>query len=79
MRMTIICCPFKTSFGSYASSLKTAIESKTGETVQWVGSNCGCGDPIEKSRQFLMQGPSATILKCRFSRIRFRQKCGRDR
>jgi hypothetical protein len=41
MRMTIICCPFKTSFGSYANSLKAAIENKTGETVQWVGSNCG--------------------------------------
>ncbi len=54
MRMTIICCPFKTSFGSYASSLKAAVENKTGDTVQWVGSNCGCGDPIEKSRQFLM-------------------------
>ena len=52
MRITIICCPFKTSFGSYASSLKEAIETKTGDTVQWVGSNCGCGDPIEKSRQF---------------------------
>jgi hypothetical protein len=52
MRMTIICCPFKTSFGSYASSLKAAIEKKTGDTVQWVGSNCGCGDPIEKSRLF---------------------------
>jgi len=52
MRMTIICCPFKTSFGSYASSLKAAIEKKTGDTVQWVGSNCGCGDPIEVSRQF---------------------------
>jgi glycosyltransferase involved in cell wall biosynthesis len=50
--MTIICCPFQTSFGSYASSLKAAIEKKTGETVQWVASNCGCGDPIEKARLF---------------------------
>jgi glycosyltransferase involved in cell wall biosynthesis len=54
MRMTIICCPFKTSFGSYASALKAAIEKKTGDPVQWVGSNCGCGDPVEKSRQFLI-------------------------
>jgi glycosyltransferase involved in cell wall biosynthesis len=52
MRVTFICCPFKTSFGSYASSLKAAIENKIGDTVQWVGSNCGCGDPIEKNRQF---------------------------
>ena len=52
MQITFICCPFKTSYGSYASSLKTAMEQKTGNTVQWVGSNCGCGDPIEKSRQF---------------------------
>ena len=52
MRVTFICCPFKTSFGSYTDSLKAAIEKKTGDTVQWVGSNCGCGDPIEKGRQF---------------------------
>jgi glycosyltransferase involved in cell wall biosynthesis len=52
MRVTFICCPFKTSFGSYASSLKSAIENKTGDAVQWVGSNCGCGDPIERNRQF---------------------------
>jgi glycosyltransferase involved in cell wall biosynthesis len=52
MRRTIICCPFKTSFGSYASSLKEAIEKKTGDTMQWVGSNCGCGDPIEVGKQF---------------------------
>ena len=52
MRVTFICCPFKTSFGSYASSLKVAIEQQTGNSVQWIGSNCGCGDPIEKNRQF---------------------------
>ena len=52
MRVTFICCPFKTSFGSYAMSLKTAIEGKTGDSVQWIGSNCGCGDPIERTRQF---------------------------
>jgi glycosyltransferase involved in cell wall biosynthesis len=54
MRISIICCPFKTSFGSYARSLKTELEKKTGETVQWIGSNCGCGDPAEVGRQFLL-------------------------
>jgi glycosyltransferase involved in cell wall biosynthesis len=54
MRITLICCPFKTSFGSYGSSLKAAIEKKTGNTVQWVASNCGCGTPMAVSRQFLM-------------------------
>jgi len=54
MRITLICCPFKTSFGSYGSSLKAAFEKKTGNTVQWVASNCGCGTPMAVSRQFLM-------------------------
>lgn len=53
MRITLICCPFKTSYGWYADSLKKAIERKTGSAVQWVASNCGCGDPIEVGRQFL--------------------------
>lgn len=52
MRMTMICCPFKTSYGAYASCLKAELEKKTGSTMQWVASNCGCGDPIETSRQF---------------------------
>ena len=55
MRMTMICCPFKTSYGSYASCLKAEIEKKTGGDMQWVASNCGCGDPIETSRQFQAQ------------------------
>jgi glycosyltransferase involved in cell wall biosynthesis len=54
MRITLICCPFKTSFGLYGSSLKAAIEKKTGNPVQWVASNCGCGTPMAVSRQFLM-------------------------
>ena len=53
MQMTLICCPFNTSYGAYARSLKSAIERETGDTVQWVGSNCGCGDPIEVGRQFI--------------------------
>jgi glycosyltransferase involved in cell wall biosynthesis len=52
MEMTMICCPFKTSYGSYASSLISAIEKKTGGKMNWVASNCGCGDPIEVNRCF---------------------------
>jgi hypothetical protein len=55
MEMTMICCPFKTSYGSYASSLISAIEKKTGGKMNWVGSNCGCGDPVEVSRCFQAQ------------------------
>ena len=29
---------------------------KTGEPVQWVASNCGCGDDVEVNRQFQMPG-----------------------
>ncbi|MBW4053393.1 MAG: glycosyltransferase family 4 protein, partial [Proteobacteria bacterium] len=52
MRITYIGCPFKTSYGSYVDSLKTAIENRTSTPIQWVASNCGCGDPIERSRLF---------------------------
>jgi glycosyltransferase involved in cell wall biosynthesis len=52
MQITLICCPFKTAFGLYGASLKAAIEKKTGNTVQWVGSNCGCGTPMAVNRQF---------------------------
>lgn len=52
MRITLICCPFQTSYGWYADSLKKAIERKAGRSVQWIASNCGCGDPIEVGRQF---------------------------
>jgi glycosyltransferase involved in cell wall biosynthesis len=52
MKVSLICCPFKTSFGSYASALKCAIERKTGDKVQWVGTNCGCQDPVEVKRDF---------------------------
>jgi glycosyltransferase involved in cell wall biosynthesis len=53
MRVSFLCCPFRTSFGAYGNSLKSAIEAKTGSKVQWVASNCGCGDPVEAGRQFL--------------------------
>jgi len=52
MQVSMICCPFQTSFGSYGSSLKAALEKTIGRPVQWVASNCGCGDPIEVNRQY---------------------------
>ncbi len=52
MRVSFICCPFKTSFGAYGSSLKAALQSKIGSEIQWVASNCGCGDPMESGRKF---------------------------
>ena len=56
MRVTLIACPFKTSYGAATESLKKALEKKTGRTVEWVASNCGCGDDAETGRQFRMQG-----------------------
>jgi glycosyltransferase involved in cell wall biosynthesis len=52
MQISMICCPFKTSYGNYASGLIRAIEKKTGSTVKWVASNCGCGDAVETRRDF---------------------------
>ena len=56
MKVTLIGCPFKTSYGAATESLKKALEKKTGSPVEWVASNCGCGDDVEISRQFQMQG-----------------------
>lgn len=55
MKITMIGCPFKTSYGYYAESLKEAIERKTGDPISWVASNCGCGDPAERQRLFEVQ------------------------
>ena len=52
MQVTFICCPFQTSYGWYADSLRRAIEKRTGDAIQWVASNCGCGDPIEVGKRF---------------------------
>lgn len=52
MKISMLGCPFKTSFGCYISCLRDAIEKKTASPVQWVGSNCGCGDPVESGREF---------------------------
>jgi glycosyltransferase involved in cell wall biosynthesis len=59
MNITMICCPFQTSFGAYTNALKNAIEKRTGELVEWVASNCGCGDEIEVNRLF-------QIDRCRY-------------
>lgn len=56
MQITLIGCPFKTSYGAATESLKMALEKKTGSKVQWVASNCGCGDNVEIARQFQMPG-----------------------
>jgi glycosyltransferase involved in cell wall biosynthesis len=55
MKITLIGCPFRTSYGGYISSLRSAIERATGTPVRWVASNCGCGDPIEVARRFETQ------------------------
>jgi glycosyltransferase involved in cell wall biosynthesis len=56
MQVTFIACPFKTSYGAASESLKKALERKLRTKVQWVASNCGCGDDVEVSRQFQMPG-----------------------
>ena len=56
MQATIIGCPFKTAYGAASESLKKALEKKTGAPVEWVASNCGCGDDVEIARDFQMQG-----------------------
>ena len=56
MQVTLIACPFKTSYGAASESLKKALEKKTGKAVEWVASNCGCGDDVEINRQFQMPG-----------------------
>jgi hypothetical protein len=52
MTISMICCPFQTSYGAYASALRAAIENVSGNKIQWVASRCGCGDPIEVGRIF---------------------------
>jgi glycosyltransferase involved in cell wall biosynthesis len=54
MQTTLICCPFKTPFGSYGASLRAAIEKKTGSRVQWIASNCGCPNAMALNRSFLV-------------------------
>ncbi|MDD5250642.1 MAG: glycosyltransferase family 4 protein [Rhodocyclaceae bacterium] len=52
MNIAMIGCPFRTSYGAYIKSLSAAIGRRTGSKVEWIGSNCGCDDPVERSRSF---------------------------
>ncbi len=55
MKITMIGCPFKTSYGYYAALLKGAMEQQTGAPIEWLASNCGCGDPAEVGKLFEIQ------------------------
>jgi glycosyltransferase involved in cell wall biosynthesis len=55
MKITLIGCPFRTTYGGYISSLRLGLERTAGKPVQWVGSNCGCDDPIALARRFQSQ------------------------
>ena len=52
MRVSLIGCPFQSTYGAYIGSLRSALARQLGRPVQWVGSNCGCGDPIQNGRGF---------------------------
>jgi glycosyltransferase involved in cell wall biosynthesis len=52
LKIAMIGCPFRTTYGSYTSSLRSAIERLSGTSVQWVATNCGCGDTPEIERRF---------------------------
>jgi glycosyltransferase involved in cell wall biosynthesis len=55
MKIALIGCPFQTTYGGYISSLRSGLERTVGSPVQWVASNCACGDPIEVARRFHAQ------------------------
>ena len=52
LNISMIGCPFRTTYGHYISSLRSAVERVSGTSVQWVGTNCGCGDSPEIERLF---------------------------
>lgn len=52
LKVAIIGCPFRTTYGAYISDLRSGLERAAGSSVQWVGTNCGCGDKAERNRQF---------------------------
>jgi glycosyltransferase involved in cell wall biosynthesis len=58
MRLTFIGCPFRTSYGHYIDSLRRAMSARSGDSIEWVASNCGCGDPVERDRLFQIQPTS---------------------
>lgn len=51
MKVSIIGCPFRTTYGQYIESLRSAMERHQAQ-VQWIASNCGCQDPKELARDF---------------------------
>ncbi len=51
MKVSLVGCPFRTTYGQYYESLVDALR-RSGCQAQWVGSNCGCTDPRELARQF---------------------------
>lgn len=53
MNVKILSCWFKTSYGTYTDGLRRALERKLGQDVGIIGSNCGCGDPMEVNRRFM--------------------------
>jgi glycosyltransferase involved in cell wall biosynthesis len=51
----MIGCPFRTTYGAYISALRSGLERAAGSSVQWVATNCGCGDRSELARDFQVQ------------------------
>lgn len=50
MKVAMISCFMKTTYGAYANGLCTAIEPILGNRVLLISTNCGCGDPHAKQR-----------------------------
>lgn len=55
MKISLIGCPFQSTYGEYVESLRSALERELGASVQWVSSNCCCGDPFEKAHVFQVE------------------------
>ncbi len=51
MKVSLIGCPFQTSYGYYIQRLAQALGAQA--QVRWIASNCGCGDPVERERKFI--------------------------
>jgi glycosyltransferase involved in cell wall biosynthesis len=52
MKVSLIGCPFQSTYGEYIESLRSGLERRLGAPVQWVSSNCCCGDPFQDARGF---------------------------
>lgn len=61
MRVAMISCFMKSSYGAYTDSLCRAIEPIIGREVDIISSNCGCGDPAADQRIFYTPNP-----RCKF-------------